>query len=123
MTLPPLLHSRSHLRALALAAALATVPVAARCESALGTATGGQGVAVSAHLQFRITVLPALSLSLQGSAVQAVASGSSLALQTESGTVWKSAESRRWAPRRLSWSEVDPADPGRPARAWVLASP
>lgn len=118
--LPPL---RPWPQGLAFALALVLAPHAVRAESALATATGGQGVTASAHLQFRITVLPALALSLQGNAIQAVTSGGNLALQTESGTVWKSAESRRWAPRRLTWADAGLADPGRSSRAWVLASP
>lgn len=71
---------------LLLAAALHSV---SRAESTLQTAAPGSGaISASAHLDFRVTVLPSLALSAQPSGVRIQANGGVLTLQRDARGAW-----------------------------------
>ena len=72
---------------LLLAAALA--PMACRADSTLQSAspTGGP-VTASAHLDFRVTILPSLALSTQAGSVRIQGNSGALTLQRDTSDAW-----------------------------------
>jgi hypothetical protein len=62
---------------------------ASRAESTLQTAASGTGaVSAPAHLDFRVTVLPSLGLSLQPGGVRIQANSGVLTLQRDARSAW-----------------------------------
>jgi hypothetical protein len=58
-------------------------------DSTLQTAAAGHGpITASAHLDFRITVLPSLALSTHGSGVRIQANGGTLTMQRDARDAW-----------------------------------
>lgn len=67
----------------------AVLPSGSRAESALQTAApGGRAVSASAHLDFRITVLPSLGMSVLPNGVHLQANSGALTLQHDAGGAW-----------------------------------
>ena len=74
--------------AAALALAFGFVPMG-RTDSSLQSAPSGSGpISASAHLDFRITVLPTLALSMQPAGVRVQGSGSVLTVQSNADPAW-----------------------------------
>ncbi|MEQ1803895.1 MAG: hypothetical protein ABL900_00810 [Burkholderiaceae bacterium] len=60
---------------------------AGRTDSSLKTAGAGP-VSASAHLDFRITILPSLGLSMHSHGLRVQGSGTPLTLQSNAGLAW-----------------------------------
>ncbi len=91
--------------AAALALCIGCLPVA-RTDSTFKTAPAGGGpVSASAHLDFRITILPSLGLALSPQGLRVQGSGGALTLQANAGAAWDGTAPSRSvqlrAPRQL----------------------
>lgn len=101
----PVTGRRARRGAAALALLVGFLP-AGRTDSTFKTApAGGAPVSASAHLDFRITVLPSLGLALSAQGLRVQGSGGALTVQGNTGSAWDgSAPSRSVqlrAPRQL----------------------
>jgi hypothetical protein len=99
---------------LVLGAAAALPWPAARAESAISGTAAGQGAVAQAHLDFRITILPSLSVKADSSALRVVASPGALALTSGTRTLWRMPTGRRADAGQLTL-QAAPADEGSAA--------
>ncbi len=79
---------------------------AGRTDSALKTAGAGP-VSASAHLDFRITILPSLALSMHAQGLRVQGSGTALTLQSNASLAWDGRAPIRSVPLRPQRQVID----------------
>lgn len=124
-SLPPA-SRRAQRCAAAFALLVGFLPVG-RTDSTFRTAPAGGGpVSASAHLDFRITILPSLGLALSAQGLRVQASGGSLTLQGNAASAWDGTAPSRSVQLRAPRQPIDtliPASQFGSAGLITIASP
>jgi hypothetical protein len=100
---------------------MAALAASARAETQLVSTTAGHGVSATAHLDFRVTVLPGLRLDAAAMSARAVLASGTLALTQDRQTHW--AAPQRHLGHALSTTPSPESPSVSTASTYTLSSP